>query len=161
MSEVLWFVHQQIVPAALSLLPSQMNTLESRAMLLATGLQESGFRARTQMKNGPATGFWQFEKNGGVKEILTSTDTAEYATKICQDMLYTPSSGVIHPVLADNWPLAAVFARLLLWRHPLTMPKELDVNRGWKIYVQSWRPGDPGPERWPNNFKTAWQIVKA
>lgn len=164
MSDLTWFVHTQIIPAALSLLPAKMNSLQARAMLIAIGLQESGFNARAQgghgtvKGTGPASGFWMFEKAGGVTEVLT--DLQEIVAPICRELLYQPTPGVIHPALADNWVLAAVFARLLLWKDPRSMPESNNPKKGWAVYRDRWQPGKPGPDRWPGNFATAWTIVR-
>lgn len=133
--------------------------MPARAMLLATGLQESSFLYREQV-GGPAHGLWQFEKNGGVKEILTSDDTVELAHTVCRQLLYTPVTLEIYNALPDNDVLACVFARLLLWRHPSSCPEADDPDKGWKMYVESWRPGAPRPHDWPQNFKTAWGTVR-
>ena len=135
-------------------------------MLLATGLQESAMNARvqggrgTKRGNGPARSLWQFEKMGGVAEILTSPDTKDYAVPICRLLLYEPTPETVHAVMADNDILAAVFARLLLWRDPRPMPSPIEAQKGWSIYLRNWRPGKPHPETWPAYFARAWQVVR-
>jgi hypothetical protein len=166
MSDLIWHIHTQTIPAALSLLPGAMDSREARAEMLTIGLQESGFNARmqgghgTRRGTGPASGFFQFERAGGVKEILTSPDTKDYALRICRMFLYEPTPRVVHAALADHDVLACVFARLLLWRDPRTMPSPIEAEKGWRIYLANWRPGKPRPKHWPGNFKQAWAIVK-
>jgi hypothetical protein len=163
--DLLWHVHRHVIPAALSLLPGGMDSLEARAMLLAIGLQESGFNARVQgghgttAGTGPAHGFWQFERAGGVAEVLQRT--THVVEPICQTLLYTPTARVIHMAMSDNDVLAAVFARLLLWLDPLAMPGSEDHAKGWTIYLRNWRPGKPRPNAWPANFVRAWETVRA
>lgn len=165
-SELVWHLHQYTVSAAFSLLPGAMNSREARAMLLAIGYQESAFNARMQgghgtvRGTGPASGFWQFERAGGVTEILTSEDTKDHAIRICRLFLYEPTPTVIHQAIADHDVLACCFARLLLWRDPRALPSPIEADKGWSIYVSNWRPGRPHPDAWAANFARAWSIVK-
>lgn len=155
---LLWHVHTHVIPAALSLLPGQMDSVQARAMLLAIGLQETEFLHRTQMNSGPARGLWQFERAGGVTEVLTSFP--EIVKPICQLLLYEPKAAIVHPALRDNDVLACVFARLLLWKDPRTMPESNNPTKGWKIYLAQWRPGMPHADSWAMNFRQAWEIVR-
>ena len=70
MSEKLSDVVEKAIRPALAALPARMRSREAVVMLLAIGLQESLFKYRRQMANGPARGFWQFEKMGGVAGVL-------------------------------------------------------------------------------------------
>ena len=58
MSEKLSDVVEKAIKPAFTLLPSRMRSREALVMLLAIGLQESLFKRRRQMANGPARGFW-------------------------------------------------------------------------------------------------------
>lgn len=174
MTDLIWYVHQWVISSAFALLPGQMNTRESRAMMLAIGLHESGFRARVQggqvrydkviRGSGPARGFWQFERAGGVAEILTSPDTKDLVEPICRMMLYEATPAAVHPALADNDVLAAIFCRLLLWRDPRPMPTPNEQEKGYKIYLRNWRPNPEAAARhagaWSRNFDEAWALVK-
>ncbi|WP_199533145.1 hypothetical protein [Thiopseudomonas alkaliphila] len=62
-------VIQTAIDPALALLPARMKSKKAVVMMLAIGLQESRFIHRRQIK-GPARGFWQFEKGGGVYGVL-------------------------------------------------------------------------------------------
>jgi hypothetical protein len=159
MTDLTWYLHQWVFPAAFAVLPGQMNSREARAMLLASGLQESGFAHRKQI-GGPARGFWQFEKDGGVKEILTSPETKALIVPICELLRYEPISLVCHEAITHNDVLAACFARLLLWRDPRALPSPIEADKGWAIYRANWRPGKPHPETWRQHFETAWSVVK-
>jgi hypothetical protein len=164
-------VHGSVIPDALALLPGRMTSHEARAMMLATGLQESEFNARRQgghgvrPGNGPARGFWQFEKLGGVLEILTATDTRPYVLPVLDLLLYGPQAtraqeaATCHAAIEHNDVLAAVFARLLLWRDPRSLPGPLHADVGWAIYLARWRPGKPHPATWPGYYEQAWKIV--
>ena len=160
MSDLIWHIHTHTIPAALSLLPAQMTSREARAMLLAIGLQESRFQHRRQQGNGPARGFWQFEKLGGVQEILTNKTTAVVALPIASTFLYPTTPAACHAAIEHHDVLAAVFARLLLWVDPRALPTPIEADKGWAIYLANWRPGKPRPAAWPANFAQAWRMVK-
>ncbi len=53
------FINQWIFPATFSLLPPEYDTPAARRLMIAIGLQESRFKARRQMGQGPARSFWQ------------------------------------------------------------------------------------------------------
>ena len=177
MIDLLYYTFKQTIPAAYSLLPGQMNTREATAMMLATGLHESAFKARVQGRMrplktlddlnpqaGPARGYWQFERAGGVAEILESPDTKDIAIPICKMFLFDPNRQAVHTALGFNDVLAAVFARLLLWRDPRPMPTPLEYNKGYSIYLRNWRPNPDAAaahaKDWPKNFNIAWNTVK-
>lgn len=156
--ELVWHTHAYTIPAALSLLPGKMTSVEARAMMLAVALQESGFGSRSQIPNGQARGFWQFEKMG-VSGILTHPSTHPIIAPICDLMLYPATTIECYKAIADNTELAAVFARLLLWIDVRTLPTAAEQEKGWQIYLTQWRPGKPRPKEWSANFRHAWQIV--
>lgn len=166
-TELIWHIHEHTIPAALDLLPSRMDTTEARAMLLATGLQESAFNARrqggkgTRPGNGPARSFWQFERAGGVTEILTSSNTRDIIRPICRMFLYEPTPAVIHAAMEHHDVLACCMARLLLYRDPRTLPHYDHPDLGWDIYLRNWRPGKPHPETWRKYYDQAWSIIFA
>jgi hypothetical protein len=161
MSELVWHLRQQALPAALALLPGQMDTPEARAMLFAIGYQESEFLYRRQLGNGPARGFWQFERMGGVKEILDHAVVGPMIKQVCKTLIIAPTPAACHEAMQFNDVLAACFARLLLYVDPAVLPGRTGGSAlGWKIYLRNWRPGKPGPLRWPRNFKRGWQVVE-
>lgn len=164
--ELLYHVNEHVLPSALSLLPATMSSREARAQLLAICLQETECDARrqggrgTRAGIGPATGLWQFERAGGVKEILSHATTGPIVKPICRLLLYSPTPAIVHAALEHNDTLAAVFARLLLWVDPRTLPTPIEHSKGWSIYLNNWRPGKPHPEKWKANFSQAWAVVK-
>lgn len=155
-----YFFYTHILDDALSLLPGRMDSREARAMLLAIGFQESEFRARRQGGGGPARGFWQFERAGGIAEILESSNTKDHILPVCKILCIEPTRIVCHAAVEYNDVLAACFARLLLWRDPRDLPTPIEVWKGWDIYVDNWRPGKPHRGTWMTNFNAAWDIVK-
>lgn len=153
-------VHRVIVPASLSLLPSEMDSRPARALLLAIGLQESRFLHRRQVR-GPARGYWQFEAGGGVRGVLRHRATAAHAQRILAALRYGPDPPVeaVHAALEHNDILACVFARLLLWTTPGVLPNETAPDLAWQTYVSAWRPGKPHPETWAAFYEEAWERV--
>lgn len=110
-------------------------------MLLTIGLQESEFKHRRQMGNGPARGFWQFEKMGGVAGVLQHRTTATLAMEICRARGVAVTAGDVHAALEHDDVLAAAFARLLLWTDPKALPSLNDAEGAWQLYLRTWRPG--------------------
>jgi len=79
------------IEPGLKLLPQKMDTPDARAMLVAIGLQESGFAYRKQV-GGPARSFWQFEM-GGVTGVLTHDKTSAYISEVCKYIVTFLQSG--------------------------------------------------------------------
>lgn len=149
-----------LVPA-LRMLPPQMDSRAARAMLVAIALQESdSLQHRRQMAGGPARGFWQFERGGGVKGVLTHATTKPLIVPICRLLCYQPTAAVCHTAIEHNDILAAVFARLLLWTLPHELPRADDPVEGWSQYLAAWRPGKPHRHTWDAHYAEAWRIVK-
>lgn len=148
-------IHQQAIVPALALLPARMNSKEALVMLFVIGLQESKFEHRRQMGNGPARGFWQFERDGGTAGVLRHKSSHIYALAVCKqrgltdlkeaELIkgHTPNSIVeraYHAFEHDD-VLAAVFARLLFWTDPKALPVLGDVDGAFSLYIRTWRPG--------------------
>lgn len=148
------YVRDWVIPSALSFLPAKMDSLEARTELLAISLQESGLKYRRQV-GGPARGLWQFEQGGGVRGVLDHVQTKPIIIPLLKVLCYEPSPSECHLALADNDILACVFARLLLWTHPLPLPRQDQPAAGWDYYVSLWRPGKPRPDAWNTNFSAA------
>lgn len=139
-------------------------------MLLAIAYQESGFDHRIQLiggsrhwwesLNGPARGFWQFER-AGVRGVLEHHTTENLAAGLACDLKYPPRVGPIHRGLAHNDVMAVCFARLLLWTLPQALPAEGDEEGAWLQYIDAWRPGKPHRQRWAASYATALELVEA
>lgn len=155
------YVHQYIVPAAYALLPEPLRTPQATALLLAIGLQESGFAKRQQV-GGPAHSFFQFEL-GGVGGVLAHPKTKVPAESALALLCYPKASRipvVCYEVITNNDVLAVVFARLLLFTLPQALPEREDWDGGWQQYVDAWRPGKPRPETWAAHYQAAWAVVQ-
>lgn len=143
----------------MELLPAKLNTQDAKAMICAIGLQESRFEYRRQMNEGPAMGWWQFERGGGVFGVLNNDYTEKIIKPICSRLGVEPTSEECWQALQYNDVLALCFARLLLYTGPWKLPGPTDVREGWRQYLWCWRPGKPHEHTWQGNFIKAWQIV--
>lgn len=132
---------------AYSLLPSKMRTPQADVLMLAIGLQESRFLHRKQI-GGPAHGFWQFERGGGVRGVLTHPASKALATEACLKLGVSPTVDAVYKALPTNDALAAVFARLLLYTDPKPIPAIGQAQEAWNYYVRNWRPGKPHRHTW-------------
>lgn len=150
---------QRTIVPALERLPSRMDTPAARILLLAIGLQESRFLHRRQI-GGPARGWWQFERGGGVRGVLTHPASRDHAYRICHARGVEPIAATVHAALEFDDELAAVFARLLMWTDAWRLPAAGDVPGGWDFYIRTWRPGKPHPETWPALYAQADAVVR-
>lgn len=125
---------------------------EADQMLLTIAGKESAWRHRYQLSpipgsKGPARGFWQFERNGGVAGVMTHRSTADRAADLVSSLGLPWDRGTIWQALETDDVLAVGFARLLLWTDPRPLPTER--GPAWLYYLKLWRPGKPHPDRWP------------
>lgn len=143
------------ISKGLKFLPAKMDTPNARRMLLAIGLQESGFATTVQYGGGPAHSFWQFEQGGGVKGVLTHPASKQLAADACAawGIDPTPKSLWIAMGKPEYQDLAAVMARLLLWTDAHPMP--VNAADGWDYYKRNWRPGKPHPDKFPACWASA------
>ena len=115
--------------------------------MLAIGYQESNWEHRRQI-GGPARGFWQFERDGGVKGVMQHPASRDEARLLCDSLQYPFHTDTVYEALADNDILAAGFARLLLWTDPNALPAIGRNEEAWAYYLRNWRPGKPHRSRW-------------
>jgi hypothetical protein len=147
-------LHTAMAPA-FALLPARMDSQPARVMMLAIGLQESRFMFRFQKiagrpyLKGPARGFWQFERGGGVIGVMTHHATNEHAHRICGLRGVPFDSSLVHARLETDDVLAAVFARLLLYSDRAPLPAlTASHEEAWQYYECNWKPGKPHRETW-------------
>lgn len=131
-------------------------TRDAHRMLLAIGLQESQFEYREQV-SGPAHGYWQFERDGGVAAVLSHKASKQLASGLCLELDYPPTITAVYQALPDNAILACIFARLLLYTDPKPLPTT--QTDGWSYYLRNWRPGIPHPSKWRVNWKRAEEAL--
>lgn len=135
------------------------DTPQARVMMLAIGLQESRFLYRRQIGNGPATGFWQFERGGGVKGVLNHQASKYKAHDLCKARGVDPVSQNVWAQLETDDVLAAGFARLLLLTDPRALPAINQTQAAWDCYLRNWRPGKPHPQTWQTCHNQAREAV--
>lgn len=154
------------ITEALSLLPDRMASDEAVVMLLAIGLQESRFQHRRQLvgnpprPTGPATGFWQFERGGGVVGVLQHHASRDHARTLCAARGVEPVIQSVWQALQHDDVLAAGFARLLLWTDPFALPTLGDAQGAWDLYLRTWRPGKPHRHTWNALYQQALEAVR-
>lgn len=150
---------RDIILPALALLPPKMTSIRAQAMLLAIGQQESELHYRRQWPEGPASGLWQFERDGGVAGVMRHHATREVAKDLCWRCGVAATVSAVYHSLDRDDILAAGMARLLLWTLPGALPGRPDVDGAWDQYVAAWRPGKPRREKWDDNYARAWDAV--
>jgi len=150
------FLDAAVIPA-LSLMPSRMDSIEGRAMVLAIGLQESRLRHRRQI-GGPARSYMQFEPSG-IHAVLEHVTTKSIARNFCLMLDVAPDTEGVYKAIEWNDMLCAGFARMLLWTSPLALPSIDEPGVGWELYRTTWRPGRPRKETWNGCFADAWKSV--
>lgn len=140
------------------LLAARFDGLPARVLLVAIGMQESGFASRQQI-GGPARSYWQMEQGGGIRGVLNHPATKAWARAICGLRAVAPvESDVYAAFLADD-PLACAFSRLLLFTDAAALPAVGDVPGAWAYYLRTWRPGKPRPDDWAGNYFAAHAAV--
>lgn len=150
------YVRHNTIPAALKLLPQNMDTPVAITMLLAIGLQESRMTHRRQI-GGPARGLWQFESGGGVRGVLSHAASKPHISAVLRTMAYGETQEIAFAAIEHNDVLACVFARLLLWTHPKALPQAGDPQYAWEYYLSTWRPGKPHRATWDAFYEQAWE----
>ena len=155
----------QAVNEGLRLLPPAMDSKEARVMLYAIGLQESRFTHRAQVIDGggkgPARGYWQFERGGGVTGVLRHPASRFWANSVCNARNIPAQPLNVWLALETDDVLAAALARLLLFTDPARLPAVGEQSESWTYYLRNWRPGKPHPRTWPECYGAALKAVGA
>ena len=153
----------QAVNEALRLLPPAMDSKEARVMLYAIGLQESRFTHRAQVIDGggkgPARGYWQFERGGGVTGVLRHPASRFWANSVCNARNVPAQETSVWLAMETDDVLAAAAARLLLFTDPSKLPAIGEQSASWSYYIRNWRPGKPHPRTWPECYAAALKAV--
>ena len=131
----------------------------AEVMLLAIALQESNAEHRWQVK-GPARGWWQFERGGGLAGVLRHRSSGEIAETLIAELGLSASRDAAWEALPYSELLQAGLARLLLWTdaRPLLLPMPEHEEQAWDIYRDVWRPGKPHRERWSASWRRALEV---
>lgn len=150
------------VDMAFSLLPTSMDTKTARRIHAAIGWQESRYQNRRQVievqgqlkEAGPACGFWQFERGGGVKGVMNfGGQVSSLAMLVCNLRAVPWDRESVWLTLAKDDVLAAAFARLLMFTEPKSLPTT--AQGAWELYARVWRPGKPHPQTWASAYAFA------
>lgn len=153
------------IQPAMDLLPKVMDSARARVMLLAIGMQESRFLYRRQMGNGPARGFWQFERGtqaskGGMWGVYLHKQSKDHLKALCAARKVEFAPDAIWRALEQDDVLAAGVARLLLWTDAQPLPSVDDMEGAWTLYAdRAWRPGKPHKKTWPEFHALARKFV--
>lgn len=139
-------------------LPARMESDSATVLLLAIGLQESRFEHRRQI-GGPARGFWQFERGGGVAGVLRHPVSKAAALKVCDARGVSPVPEQVYWRLEFDDVLAAAFARLLLFTDPAPLPAIGECGKAWDYYLRTWRPGKPHRRTWDELYALAMESM--
>ena len=132
---------------------------QARVQILSIGLQESRFEYRRQMGNGPAMGYWQFERGGGTRGVLNHLTSAKKALALCEARKVSADPMSVWLALENDDVLAAGFARLLLLTDPRALPELGNTQGAWDCYIRNWRPGKPHPQTWAGFHAQAKEFV--
>lgn len=158
MPDLAYIVERVVRPTYAEVLPSKFNSREANVLLLTIGLQESRFEHRLQI-GGPARGFWQFERGGGVAGVLSHEETRDYAKAVCAIRTVATFTANVYAALADDDLLACSFARLLLWSDPHPLPELGHAGAAWEYYLRNWRPGKPHERTWGDFYSQALKAL--
>jgi hypothetical protein len=137
---------------------------DAARMLVAIGGQEAGWQHRYQIvannpnAAGPAKGFFQFERRGGVAGVMTHRATAGMMRVTCAYFSVPFNDSAIWRAIEGNDFLAVAAARLLLWSDPRPLPKVEEETIAWGYYIRNWRPGKPHPKSWNRNWEGAMSV---
>lgn len=119
----------------------------ARVLVMAIAGQESLWRERRQL-GGPARGFWQFERGGGLSGVVHHPATMLKFRVVCGAQDIPTDLDTMFEALAWHDQMACAFARLLLWTDAAPLPQYWDKAAGWQYYERLWKPGAPHPETW-------------
>lgn len=132
---------------------------QAEVMLLSIAAQESALRHRQQI-NGPARGFWQFERGGGLAGVLGHHRTSPMATAFIESIGLKPDLYALWDILPYSELLQVGLARLLLWSDNAPLPAIGDKDTAWDLYLRVWRPGKPHRGRWDAAYDGAVELVR-
>ncbi len=137
-------------------------SVEAETLLLAIALQESGITDRIQGRGdeGPARGFWQFERIGVLDVMQRRTRDME---RVCKELVIGCVTDTVWRDLAWNDMLACSVARLTLRldRQQLPAASLGSEDAAWAYYLRNWRPGKPHRDRWTKNWPLAVSTAAA
>ena len=131
----------------------------AEVLMLAIAIQESALRHRTQV-GGPARGWWQFERAGGLAGVMDHARTRTHLAHFCEAVGLKHDLYALWDALPYSELLQVALARLLLWSDSRPLPALGDKEGSWSYYLRNWRPGKPGTARWGAAYDGAAELVR-
>ncbi len=127
---------------------------KARVLLLAIAGQETGWRNIEQENGGPGRGPWQLERET-CYEVLHNPVSAIRLRKAVITHWPNPTDLDLYRALLGEPTLSVVIARLDLFCNSHPLPVISDQNNAWTYYLSTWRPGQPRPGHWADNYHAA------
>jgi hypothetical protein len=160
-----WVLLNQIRPALREVAEHHERpqpTFLAERFLLAIAGQEADFIHRYQhspaVTPGPARSVFQFE-TAGVHGVMTHAASRDMARAACERHRVIWVRDAIWRSLEGHDRLSAIFARLLIWTEPRSLPE--GAIDGWNQYLNLWRPGRPRFERWQGMWDAATRAARS
>lgn len=152
-------IRRTAIEPALRLLPEGMGGARAEVMLLAIGLQESGFVQR-RPDIGPERGFWRARPDDDmVGIVLRHPFSAPLAVAACDARRVPPIEERVFAALEHDDVLAAAFARLLLHSEGERLPPVGEVADAWTLYCRIWRPAQEQRQSWDRSYALAMDAL--
>lgn len=118
-------------------------------LMMAICGQESNWASRIQNNGaGPARSYGQFERNGGVAEVMSNITTSVWLKEICDSLDIPFKIDAIFEAMAWNDTLAISMIRFLIYIDKDVVPKAGLIDDAYSYYLRNWRPGAPSKLRW-------------
>ncbi|MFZ6045996.1 hypothetical protein ACFW0H_07720 [Pseudomonas sp. CR3202] len=154
-------IRRTILEPALAMLPPGLGGARAEVMLLAIGLQESGFKHR-RPAIGPERGYWRFDPDDdNVGAVLRHPATAALAVAVCDEQQVPPIEERVFTALEHDDLLSAVFVRLRLHIEGERLPPVGDVGDAWSLYCRAWRPAELIRRKWDRSYARAMDALSA
>jgi hypothetical protein len=132
---------------------------QAEVLLLAIAGQESNLEHRFQVR-GPARGYWQFERGGGLAGVMSHKASATIMRDALDELGIGTAYEAAWAALPYSELLQVTAARCLLWTDPAPLPEVGDEQEAWHYYLRNWRPGKPHCDVWPTHYRAALQAVR-
>lgn len=145
-----------VEPTYACLLPGRFASREASVLLLAIGLQESGFQARQPGRDGAGRGYWRMEQRA-VHAVLGTESTRLTARAVCLLRALAPTDGDVYRGIGHDDMLAFALARLLLWTEGTKLPSVGDADGAFRAYQRCW-PGATS-DGWAEHYALAMRVV--
>ncbi|MFC5694160.1 hypothetical protein ACFPU0_01140 [Pseudomonas sp. GCM10022186] len=154
-------IRRTVLEPALAMLPPALGGARAEVMLLAIGLQESGFHDRRPV-SGPERGYWRVDPDDdSLGAVLRHPATAAMAVEVCDRQQVPPIEERVFAALEHDDLLSAVFVRLRLHIEGERLPPVGEVGDAWNLYCRAWRPQEPDRRHWGRSYAQAMDALGA